>query len=238
MCLSTGIATAQTAAGFVVGLSGGVGLERNGQRYSLRMGEPVYPGDTVTTPSSGKVKLRMGDGSVLSLAPVSAVRIDAYAISAAGQRQSAILSLSQGLMRAVTASVNRPAAFEVDTAVGISGARSTDWFVEAGPGYQQVAVLGGSVLLTSRAGGRGVIVPAGSGSRIDAGGQPTPPRLVSQDEFAALLTQTEGAAAQPSAPAAPYQYPSPSGGYFNLPGAIPTPPLPGGMPGNLPSPGR
>src|SRR5712692_439036 len=203
LCLSTATASAATIAGSVVGLGGAPVLEGNGMRFPLQMGEPVYPGDTVQTPPNGKVKLRMSDGSILSLAPASSVRIDAYAVDGSGQRQSAVLSLGQGLVRAVTAPAGRPAAFEVDTAVGISGARSTDWFVAAGAGYQQVAVLGGSVLLTGRAGGRGVVVPAGSGSRIEAGGQPTPPRVLSQDEFAALLAQTEGTGAPAVPPPAP-----------------------------------
>jgi hypothetical protein len=229
LCLSSGVASAQTPAGSVVGLGGGATLERNGQRYPLQMGEPVYPGDAVLTPPNSKVKLRMSDGSILSVAPATSVRIDVYTVDGSGQRQSAVVSLGQGLLRAVTAPVGRPAAFEVDTAVGISGARSTDWFVEAGAGYQQVAVLGGSVLLRGRAGGRGVVVPAGSGSRIDAGGQPTPPRVVSQDEFAALLAQTEGAAA-PAAPppALPPPGPPPGGGYYGPPGGIQIPlPIPG-----------
>src|SRR5207247_8635248 len=104
-------------------------------------------------------------------------------------------------------------------AVGVSGVRSTDWFVEAAPGYQQVAVLSGSVQLTSRATGRGVIVPAGSGTRLDAGRDPAPPSPLSQGEFAVLIARTDGSIAPPP-PVAP-----PGGGYS--PPTIQIP-LPGG----------
>ena len=87
---------------------------------------------------------------ILSLAPDTTLRIDAYALDGYGRRQSAGVSLGQGLLRAVTAPAGQPASFEVNTAVGTSGARSTDWFVEAAPGYAQVAVLSGSVSLNSR----------------------------------------------------------------------------------------
>ena len=51
-----------------------------------------------------------------------------------GSAQKPHLSLGQGLLRAVVAPVERPAKFEVETAVGTAAVRSTDWFVEASPG--------------------------------------------------------------------------------------------------------
>jgi hypothetical protein len=173
----------------------------------------------------------MGDGSVLSLAPDTALRIDAYALDSYGRRQSVALSLGQGLVRSLTAPGGQPANFEVNTAVGASGVRSTDWFVEAAPSYEQVAVLAGSVSLTSRTTGRGVLIPPGFGSRLDAGRDPAPPRAVSQAEFAALIARTEGATAPPPAyyPPAPYNPYPPRGGYYPPRGIIQIPiPLPGG----------
>ncbi len=213
-------------AGSVVGLAGLVILDRGGQRYSPRLGDPVYVDDTLEVPAGAKMKLQMSDGSVLALAPGTVLRIDAYVVNSYGQRQSAGLSLGQGLLRSVTAPVDRPAAFEVNTAIGNAGARSTDWFVEAVPGYQQVAVLTGSVLLTSRATGGAVTIPAGWGTRLDAGQGPMPPRVWNPAEFAALIARTEGAAA-PGVPAPP-----PGGGYYP-PGGDPYPPgyyPPGGTP--------
>jgi ferric-dicitrate binding protein FerR (iron transport regulator) len=216
-------ATAANLAGSVVGLSGAVGLDRNGQRYTLRIGDPVYTDDTLQVASNAKLKLRLNDGSILSLAPGSTLRIDTFVADGGGRRQSAIVSLGQGLLRSVTAPAGQPAAFEVNTAVGISGVRSTDWFVEAGPGYQQVAVLSGSVSLTSRATGRGVVVPAGAGTRLEAGRDPAPPSPVSPGEFAVLIAQTDDSV--PAAVPAPGGYPPP--GYYP-PGPVIQIPFPGG----------
>jgi hypothetical protein len=229
-------------AGSVVGLSGQIIVDRGGQRYALKIGDQVYTEDGFQVPAGAKLKLRMSDGSILSLAPDTTLRIDAYALDGYGRRQSAGVSIGQGLLRAVTAPGGQPGSFEVNTAVGTSGARSTDWFVEAAPGYEQVAVLNGSVSLASRTTGRSVLIPPGSGSRLDAGRDPTPPRAVSPAEFAALIARTEGAAAAapPSyAPAAPY-YPTPAppynpypprGGYY--PPVIRVPiPFPGGDSGS------
>ena len=229
--LFAGVAEAGPLAGSVVGIAGQISVDRSGQRYALRLSDPVYVDDTFQVPAGAKLKLRMNDGSVLSLGPGTSLRIDAYALDASGRR----LSVGQGLVRAATAPGGGPANFEIDTAVGTSGARSTDWFVEAAPGSEQVAVLSGSVSLTSRSTGRGVLIPPGFGSQVAAGRDPTPPRPVSQAEFGALIARTEGAAAGGPGPAYP-----PSG-YYPPRGAFPLPfPTPGGDRGGTPGipPGR
>lgn len=237
LCVGNGTARAQTVAGAIVGLGGQVSLDRAGQRYTPKIGDALYVDDTVQVSAGGKLRLRMSDGSILSLASGTSMRIDAYALDAAGRRQSASMSIGQGLLRSITAPAAGPASFEVNTAVGVSGVRSTDWFVEAAPGYQQVAVLSGSAYLTSRSTGRSVTIPAGAGTRLDAGRDPAPPRPLSQAEFAALIARTDVTPAPgPAAPALPggYYYPPPSGPYPYGPPGLYTPPggiqipLPGG----------
>jgi hypothetical protein len=229
VCLCFGTARAATIAGSVVGVGGLVTLDRAGQRTSPRLGDPVYVDDTVEVPQGAKLKLKMSDGSILSLAPGTVLKIDGYAVNDNGQRQSAVLSLAQGLLRSVTAPVDQPAGFEVNTAIGNAGARSTDWFVEAVRGYQQVAVLTGSVLLTSRATGGAVTIPAGWGTRLDAGSDPKPPRVWSRAEFARFIARTQGAAAR-AVPVAP-----PRGGY-TPPGGNPYPPSYYSPPAETPNP--
>src|SRR5947208_14607634 len=82
-----GIAEAQSVAGSVVGASGQTGVSRGGQRLPLPIGAPVYVGDTVEVGPDGKLKLRMADGSILSLAPSSNLRIDSYLVAGSGRRQ-------------------------------------------------------------------------------------------------------------------------------------------------------
>jgi hypothetical protein len=215
-----GTTNAQTVAGSVVGASGQTGVQRAGQRLQLTIGAPVYVGDTVEAGADGKLKLRMSDGSILALAPSSNLRIDTYLVDAIGQRQAAGLSVGQGLLRAVTAPVNRPASFEIDTAAGTAAVRSTDWFVDALPGQEQVSVLNGSVALASRATGRAVTIPPSSTSRLIAGRDPEPPRPLTPGEISSLLSRTEGAApGYPPAPPPPGYYPPTfPGGIIVVPG--------------------
>ena len=184
-------AAALAAAGSVVGVNGGSTIERAGKAAPVKIGQGVEVGDTVVVPADGKLKLRMADGSVVSVAAGSRMSIAAFSADAQGQRQEAKLSLGQGLIRAVTAPVGRVANFEVDTAVGTAAARSTDWFVEIAPGGMQVGVLTGSVEMTSRTTRRGVTIPARWGARLEAGRDPVPPRVWSQAEFDAVIARTD-----------------------------------------------
>jgi hypothetical protein len=218
-CICGG-AEAQGIAGSVVGASGQTGVNRAGQRLPLPIGAPVYVGDTVEVGPDGKLKLRMTDGSILSLAPSSNLRIDTYLVDGAGRRQAAGLSIGQGLLRSVTAPVDRPASFEVNTAIGSAAVRSTDWFIDAAPGQEQVSVLGGSVALASRATGRAVTIPPGATSRLLPGRDPEPPRALTPGEISTLLARTEGAGAgsSPAPPPPGYYPPTLPGGVIVIPG--------------------
>jgi hypothetical protein len=205
LCLCSGLAEAGPPAGSVIGLAGQVFLDRSGQRYGLRLGDQVLVDDTLTVSAGSKLKLRMNDGSVLSLASNTTLRIDAYALNSYGQRQSAEVSLFGGLVRAVTALGGQPSVFEINTAVSSSGARSTDWFAGvvtatprpgsrlsgAAPGSAFVVVLSGTVALTSRATGRAVLLTPSYGSLVRAGQDPNPPVLHTQAEIDRLIARTE-----------------------------------------------
>jgi hypothetical protein len=187
---AAGAALAAAPAGTVVGVFGQSVVESGGSRSPARIGQALQVGDTVDVPADGKLKLRMSDGSVVSVAAGTRMTIAAYGVDSAGQRQAARLSLAQGLLRAVVAPVEHPASFEVDTAVGTAAVRSTDWFVEASATAMQVGVLTGSVDMTSAATKRRETIPARWGARLEAGRDPVPPRVWSQTEFDAVIART------------------------------------------------
>ncbi len=189
LLLSPGLAAA-APAGTVVGLNGECFVESGGARSPLKLGQAVQVSDTVDVPASGKLKLRMGDGSVISVAAGSRMTISSYGVNPAGQREDVHLALGQGLLRAVVAPGGRPASFEVDTAVGAAAVRSTDWFVEVAGGAMQVGVLTGSVDMSSRTTGRTIAIPAHWGARLESGRDPVPPRTWSQAEFDAVIART------------------------------------------------
>jgi hypothetical protein len=184
-------AFADATAASVVGAQGQCTVQREGRVVPLNLGDRVLVSDAISVPSDGKLKLRMADGSVISLASGTQVTLAAYQTDAGGQRQNAQLSLTQGLMRALVSPVDHPANFEVSTAVGTAAVRSTDWFIEAMSGAARVGVLGGSVVLTSGATRRSVTIPARYGARLEAGRDPGEARIWSPQEFQAVISRTD-----------------------------------------------
>ncbi len=217
--LGSGAANAGPA-GTVVALSGQCVVQSGGARSYLALGAVIQVGDTIEVPENAKAKIRMTDGSVISLAASTGAAITAY--DGAGGRNAKI-SLTQGLLRAVVAPVGGTPNFEVETAVGTAAVRSTDWFAQALSASMQVAVRIGSIAFTSRSTGRAIGVPAMAGSRVSAGGDPEPLRAWTEAEFQALIAQTEPpvAPAQPAAPPPGGYGPPPGGTYDPYPGYPP-----------------
>jgi len=180
-------APAVTPAGTAVAVSGSC----TARGRALKPGDAVQAGDTVDVPAGGKLKLRMADGSVISVAPGSSMTVESYYVGGAGRHVK--LSLTQGSLRAVVAPVGGPSTFEVSTAVGAAAVRSgsADWFINAQPGSAQVGVLDGDVDLTSAATGRLVSIVSHWGTRLEAGRDPVPPRNWTEAEFDAVTDSTK-----------------------------------------------
>jgi hypothetical protein len=176
-------AAAGTPAGTVVWLSGSC----TDRGRALHPGDTVQIGDTLDVPAGGSLKLRMADGSMISVASGTSVTVANY--DSAGSAHAAKLLLTQGLVRVT--SVAPP--FAVSTAVGTASAvsGSADWFVKAEAGSAQVGVLAGVVDLTSSPTGTSVSIPAHWGTRLEAGRAPMPPRVWFQMEFDAVRRVTE-----------------------------------------------
>jgi hypothetical protein len=187
LMLWAGAAPAATPAGMVVAVSGSC----TAGGHALKLGDAVQVSDTVDVPAVGKLKLRMADGSMISVAPGTSMTVASYNVGGAGR--DARLSLAQGLLRAVVAPVGGPSTFQVSTAVGTASVRSgsADWFINAQAGSAQVGVLVGNVDLTSAGTGRSVSIPGHWGARLEAGRDPVPPRNWTQAEFDAVTHVTE-----------------------------------------------
>jgi len=177
-----GAATAMPA-GSVIQVSGSC----TDQGRVLNPGDVVQIGDTLDVPAGGHLKLRMADGSVISVASGSRITVANY--ENVGSGRAAKLLLTQGLLR-VTSVAPR---FEVSTAIGtaVVGSDSADWFIKAEAGSAQVGVLAGTVDLTSSPTGVSVSLPAHWGTRLEAGRGPVLPRVWSQMEFNAVIRLTE-----------------------------------------------
>jgi hypothetical protein len=179
-------AAAATPAGTVIGVSGSC-IDHG---RVLNRGDSVQVGDTLYVPAGCNLKLRMTDGSVISVAPGSSMTVANYSVD--GSRRDVKLSLTQGVLRAQVTSAGGPSKFEVSIPVGTASvvSESADWFVEAPPDSAQVGVLAGTVDLTSTATGQSVSIPAHWGTRLETGLDPVLPRVWAQREFNAVTRLT------------------------------------------------
>lgn len=190
LLLTAGAALAGPA-GTVVGLSGTCSVIRAGVRDALALGVALQESDTVEVPAGGKLKLRMTDGSVIALAAGTTMTIATYAANESGRRQDAVLSLGRGLLHAIVSPSESAGRFEVRTAIGSAGVRSTDWFIETNPQGDEITVLSGSVAVTSAATGRSVVVPPYRTTRLVLGREPLPPRIVNRAALERIIGRTE-----------------------------------------------
>lgn len=188
ICLGPGVGAAAPPAGEVLALNGQCMVAAGVPPVALKQGDAIHVGDSVTCPAGAKAKLRMSDGSVISVAPGSRLTVATY--DTGGGHRDARLTLAAGLLRAVVAAVGGPSHFEVDTATGVAAVRSTDWFIEAKPGVTQVGVLAGIVTLTSAATGHSVDIPARQGARVNKGKDPARPRVWRKAQFANVIART------------------------------------------------
>jgi hypothetical protein len=185
-----GTASAAPQAGEVLALFGPCFVVIEVRKTLLKPGDAVHVGDTVDVGAGAKLRLRMNDGSVITIASGGHLTIVAYRVGDHGESREATLSLGQGLLRAVVSTFKGPPHFEVKTATGVAAVRSTDWFIEARPGATQVGVLEGRVSLKSVATGKEIFVPARWGARVEAGRDPVPARVWTGAEFDDFIART------------------------------------------------
>jgi hypothetical protein len=189
--------SAGAPAGAVLALYGQSVGETDGQRQILRLGDPVYVAETIEVAAGAKLRLRMNDGSIVSIASGTRLTITDYQLGNGGQSRNAVISLSEGLLRAIVSPLNGSPHFEVDTATGVAAVRSTDWFIEAKPRATQVGVLEGRVSLRSVATGREIVIPGHWGARVEAGRDPVPARVWTNAEFDDFIERTNLGASPP-----------------------------------------
>jgi len=186
----TQTALAADDAGTVLALAGQSFVTSGGQRAELKLGDAVHVGDLIEVSDTAKVRFRMADGSVVTAAAGTTLKIEAYAVDGTTHRD-AKFALVSGLLRAVVSTMSQPSHFEVDTATGVAAVRSTDWFIRTNAGSTQVGVLKGVVSLTSQSTKRSVDIPARWGARVEAGKDPVPPRRWDKSEFQDVIDRTD-----------------------------------------------
>ena len=137
---------------------------------TLRQGDEVNQGDTISTGPSSSVVLKFDDGQVAALTSNSRMTITAYQYNAQSGAGNVLLSLIGGGMRAITGLIGHrsPSQVTYRAATATIGIRGTDVTIATDGGDVVVTVTEGSIIFTFA--GKSIIIPAGQGVNAKADG--------------------------------------------------------------------
>lgn len=121
--------------GLVMVAKGQVSVQKNssGSFEALKVGNKVYPGDTLKTAADSRAKIVMSDRNILNLAPDTVLVIAKYVNGSdkGSDDKSAELLMLQGKVRAKVEEKYEKAnqGFQIKTPTAVAGVRGTEFFV-------------------------------------------------------------------------------------------------------------
>lgn len=168
---------------------------------SAKAKQDIFAGDVIRTDRTGRARVTLRDGSVLSLGPETEVKILQHDPAS----QVTVLELEAGRLRSRVVPVKQGGKFEIRMPDSVAHVVGTDFYLSAQPnGTMQLIVYSGRVWLsgTGKYDGKSVTVDGNHMSSLGQNGfnapTMTPPSL-QEDSIAS--TSTEGGAASTSAAA-------------------------------------
>ncbi len=132
-------------AGEIVKLRGTARLLRQDRSQAVRSGMRLVIGDTLLTGPDSRLRLKLIDGSVVTLGENARLVLDRAAYAPASGDRTVSLSLFDGILRSSVAKVKGQSIFEVKSALVTSAARSTEWVLELKGPAASLLVLEGRV---------------------------------------------------------------------------------------------
>jgi hypothetical protein len=186
---------AQESIGQVTALQGQATVQRAGrsQAMPLSVQSPVYREDKIQTLEASKIKLFLIDGTELVLGERGVMTLSQFVFAPQQNTHRGVVSIVQGIFRAVTRKVLPQTAFEVHTATAVAAVRGTQWLQEVTPDTTAIVVLEGEVSVAhadAQVRGRVVLTP-GLGTDVKGKASPTAPRQWPEQRVSKLQRATE-----------------------------------------------
>ncbi len=176
--LSLAVPQAAQAAGQITALI--PTASRNGAAAKLK--DDVHWGDVVKTERSGRARVTLTDGSILSVGSNSELKIVQHDATA----QQTQLELNYGKVRNRVVALTKPGAkYQVKTPNAVAGVVGTDFHISYNPqtGVTTINVYSGTVVVTGF--GQTITVQAGQMVTVTQNGitppQPMPPGVQQED---------------------------------------------------------
>lgn len=127
-------------AGFARGASSARGS--SGAPQALRVGDPVFFDQTISTDANGRALIIMADRSTLAVGPNSNIVIEKYAYDKASGTGELVMNAARGLFRFVGGALSKKRPVEMRIATGTIGVRGGVIFVDI-PGSGAKGLSGG-----------------------------------------------------------------------------------------------
>jgi hypothetical protein len=131
--------------GHIAATAGDVSIVRHGAYVVPETGAPVYRDDTITTGSTGRMRILFADNTAISIGPNTGINIDRY-VSTPSKRD-VLLSMIRGRARFFVSKItNILNTYDIHTATAIIGIRGTDFLIDVSNKRETaVYVIDGSI---------------------------------------------------------------------------------------------
>ena len=123
------------SVGTVLQAAGRAVIVHSGERtgYSARSGLALYRGDALMTGEVGKLRLRLTDGSIITLSGGSRLELSRHVFEAGAKTRSSFLDMIVGKIRYLIRELSgfKRSEFRIRTPTAIAGIRGSDFIIEA-----------------------------------------------------------------------------------------------------------
>ena len=161
-------------------------IVRASQKTPDNPGDEVRWNDEIVTESSGRSRVSLDDGSILSVGSNSNLKVLKHDAAA----QQTELELTTGKIRAQVNKITKPSgSFTVRTPTAVAGVVGTDFYIETDGKKTRVTVLEGIVKLTPIAAAVAVSIAAGQTS-VASGASASSPAAASSSQMSAATSST------------------------------------------------
>jgi ferric-dicitrate binding protein FerR (iron transport regulator) len=177
-------ALAAEAVGLVERVKGVASATLGALSRPLMDGSDVFEGDKIVTGPSTRLRLKLNDGTTLTLGDNSTILIE---LAGTGGDQGSILELIEGVFLAATGAVASLSSdsLTVKTPSAILGVRGTTIWGEQKPGQLGICLLAGTRVTVTTAMGTVILDQEQFGSDIVQGQPPSAPKRWSAERLAA-----------------------------------------------------
>jgi hypothetical protein len=101
-----------------------------GQPGHVKVGDPVYRGDTITTGTDGQAGIVFADGTAFNVSTNARIVLNEFVYDPNGKSNSSLFSLSKGALTLVAGKIAKTGNMKVDTPLATMGIRGTTPHIE------------------------------------------------------------------------------------------------------------